>query len=77
MPASRRSGIRRKTLPCRRDTPWTATVAGPVQAMRAPMPRRKSTRSSTSGSVLAFSITVSPSAMAAAMMMFSVPVWLG
>ena len=69
-----RSGSTLYSVPCSRSTPWTVMVSVPAPLMRAPMALRQCARSMTSGSRAAFSMTVSPSASAAAIMRFSVPV---
>ena len=69
-----RSGITRYEAPCRRGTPCTTMRSVPAPWIRAPIATSSLARSTTSGSRAAFSITVSPSASAAAIIRFSVPV---
>ena len=59
------------------STPSTTIRDVPAPVMRAPMARRNTARSATSGSRAAFSMTVVPLASTAAMRTLSVAVWLG
>ena len=72
-----RSPTTRCSTGCSASTPSTVSVGEPPPSMRAPMPLRKSTRSTISGSRAAFSMTVVPSATTAAMSRFSVAPTLG
>ena len=74
VPASMRSGTTRWTAPASSGTPWISMRPVPMPSNRAPIAARSTARSPTSGSRAAFSITVTPSARAAAIMRFSVPV---
>ena len=74
VPASMRSGITVCSVPCNFSTPRIRTVEVPSPEICAPIFRSSSTKSVTSGSRAAFSSTVSPSASAAAINIFSVPV---
>ena len=60
-------------VPCRRDTPSITMVELPAPEMRAPILFRQSATSAISGSRAAFSITVWPSAKAAAISATCVP----
>ncbi len=74
VPASTRSGTTRCTAPPSSTTPSISIRAVPAPWIRAPMAVSSVARSTTSGSRAAFSMTVVPSASAAAIMRFSVPV---
>ena len=78
VPASMRSGMIwwacAGVRPCRRSTPWMRMRLVPRPSIWAPMATSRSTRSVISGSLAAFSRMVSPSARAAAIRKFSVPV---
>ena len=74
VPASMRSGMMRCRAPPSSGTPSISMRSVPAPSMRAPMAARSRARSATSGSRAAFSSTVVPSASAAAIMRFSVPV---
>ena len=74
VPASMRSGITVCSVPCNFSTPRIRSVEVPSPEISAPIFRSSTTKSVTSGSRAAFSSTVSPSASAAAIKIFSVPV---
>ena len=74
VPASMRSATTRWVQPCSFSTPWMRMRLVPWPSIFAPMAISISARSEISGSCAAFSSTVSPSASAAAIMKFSVPV---
>ena len=76
VPVSIRSGSTSWLPPCSFSTPWTTIRPLPACSMFAPRALRQSARSTTSGSIAAFSITLVPSASTAAMSTFSVPVTL-
>jgi len=73
VPVSILSGITRYRMPSSSFTPSMVTVLSPTPWIRAPIAFRAFARSTTSGSIAAPWITVTPSASAAAMRMFSVP----
>ena len=77
LPASMRSGMTRVRAPCRAATPMISILGVPAPRMMAPIRLRCSARATTSGSQAAFLITVVPLARQAAIIRFSVPVWLG
>ena len=77
MPASTRSGITVWSTGANPSTPWISIVGVPTPSIRAPIPLRKSARSTSSGSRAAFSITVVPRAATAAISTFSVAPTLG
>ena len=74
VPVSMRSGITVWSAPWRRSTPSMRITGPPAPWIFAPMFTSRSARSTTSGSQAALRRIVSPSARAAAIMMFSVPV---
>ena len=74
VPVSMRSGGTRWLAPVSAGLPSTRTTLDPAPSMRAPMAVSSRARSPISGSMAAFSSTVSPSARAAAIIRFSVPV---
>ena len=74
VPASMRSATTWWVQPWSFSTPWITIRLVPWPSMRAPILISISARSVISGSCAAFSSTVSPSASAAAMRKFSVPV---
>ncbi len=74
VPASMRSGITRCRAPPSSGTPSISRRSVPAPSMRAPIAESSRARSVTSGSRAAFSMTVVPSASAAAIIRFSVPV---
>ena len=76
VPLSIRSGMMRWLAPCNFSTPVMLMVSLPSPEIFAPIARRQFARSTTSGSRAAFSSTVTPSASAAAIIRFSVPVTL-
>ena len=69
-----RSGNTLYSVPLRESTPSILMVSVPAPETRAPILFRQFARSMTSGSRAAFSISVTPSASAAAIIRFSVPV---
>ena len=71
-PASIRSGITSCSAPCSRSTPSTSITCVPAPLIFAPILTSTRARSCTSGSRAAFSITVRPRAVDAAIKMFSV-----
>ena len=73
VPASIRSGITVYSHPCNSRTPSTTIRGVPCPVIDAPHWFKKFARSTTSGSHAAISITVVPSASAAADMAFAVP----
>ena len=77
VPASIRSGITSTSAGRSSRTPSTTTVDVPAPSMRAPMRVSTAASAVTSGSRAQFSSTVRPSASAAAMTRFSVPVTVG
>src|SRR6266478_319425 len=74
VPASIRSGITVCSVPCSFSTPRIRSAEVPSPQISAPIFLSITTKSVTSGSRAAFSSTVSPSASAAAIKIFSVPV---
>ena len=72
MPASTRSAMGSQLVPCSEETPSMQMVDVPAPVMRAPMELRKAERSTISGSLAAFSMTVIPRAFTAASMMLTV-----
>ena len=77
VPASMRSGITVWETPSSFLTPSIRMILVPAPLMLAPMELRNVTRSTISGSSAAFSMTVRPSAVAAAIRIFSVAPTLG
>ena len=74
VPASMRSGTTLWTAPVSSGTPSISMRSVPTPCRRAPIAVSSAPRSLTSGSRAAFSMIVVPSASAAAIMRFSVPV---
>ncbi len=74
VPASMRSGITRCRAPDSSCTPSISIRSVPAPSIRAPISTSRRARSLTSGSRAAFTMTVVPSASAAAIIRFSVPV---
>jgi hypothetical protein len=74
VPASMRSATTACSQPCSFSTPWMRMWLVPWPVIFAPMRMSISARSTISGSCAAFSSSVSPSASAAAIRKFSVPV---
>ena len=71
-PASIRSGITSCSAPCSRSTPSISITCVPAPLIFAPILTSTRARSCTSGSRAAFSITVRPRAVTAAIKIFSV-----
>ena len=72
VPVAMRSGMISYSTPCSSGTPVMRIVSPPWPAMRAPIATRKFARSTTSGSIAALWITVSPCAVTAASIAFFV-----
>ena len=74
VPVSMRSGMIACVAPCKRGTPSMTMRSVPAPEIFAPIAIRHAARSTTSGSRAALSSVVTPSASAAAIIRFSVPV---